>query len=239
MSPASALGCPSNCLGPKPAQLLHPEASLPGAGPQPPSPSPLYSVLPRTGKPLHSWGGGGYFYGCSPSLQNSLILELYLALLWTRKVPARALCEHRMVNGVAWATRELGLGTGDTAVSSGFGCVPGQRARLSGTRGNARPQPQGWLCGGGAPCRKRAPRPRGAVPRQTSPLSFYQLSLARVCLLNGTVWADDCNCSNKILIARSPRVPAAVGVAELSAAHASPGSAQSPSIIPFSSMLRF
>lgn len=149
VSPASALGCTSNCLGPKPAQLLHPGAGLPVAGPQPPSPPALYSVLPRARKHLHSWGGGGDFVGAlqfTEKLNSEVVAGS--ALLRTREVPARALCEH----GVAWATRELGLGTGDTAVSGGFGCAPGQRARLSGTRGNARPKPQRWLCGGGDPC---------------------------------------------------------------------------------------
>lgn len=112
-------------------------------------------------------------------------------------------------------------GLGDTVVSSGFGCTPGQRACLSGTRGNGRPKPPGWLCGGGASSGTlpaESQRPETPAAGSSAPLSFYQLFMARVCLLNGIVWADGCNCANKILIARSPRVPAAVGVAELSAA---------------------
>jgi len=71
----------------------------------------------------------------------------------------------------------LGLGTGDTAVSGGFGCAPGQRVRLSGTRGNARPKPPGWLGDGGRRPKARSRRPRGALSRRTTLPSLFISSL--------------------------------------------------------------
>lgn len=172
------------------------------------------------------------------------------ALLWTRKAPPRALGKHGVINGVAWARGGcLGLGPGTPRCPVALGAhldkEPVCLGRV-GTRGQSRRA--GFVAEEPAWARSlrkaSAPtcRPRGALSHQTSPLSFYQLFMVRVCLLNGIVWADDCNCTNKILIARSPRVPAAVGVAELSAVPAGPGSMQSPRValkIPSSTVLRF
>lgn len=66
------------------------------------------------------------------------------ARLWAREVPLRALREHGVVNGAVWVR---GPGTPRCPMALG---APGQRARLSGTRGNVRPETPGWLCGGGA-----------------------------------------------------------------------------------------
>lgn len=47
---------------------------------------------------------------------------------------------------------------------------------------------------------------RGSVPAPPNllpSLSLYRLFMARLCLSSGAAGADGCNCSNKILIARS------------------------------------
>lgn len=49
------------------------------------------------------------------------------------------------------------------------------------------------------PAESGEPRPL----RTCSPLSFYRLFMAGLCLLSGAARAGGCNCSNKILIARS------------------------------------
>lgn len=227
---------------------------MPVAGPQPPSTGCFARwILHRDGKHLHLWGGvGGIFMGALQFTEkiNSEVVAGSV-LLWMREAPPRALCEHGVINGVAWAREGggLGLGPGTRRCPVALGAHLDKESVCLGrvgTRGRSRRD--GFVVE--EPARARSPPKasaptcwlRGALPRQTSPWSFNQLFMAGVCLLNGIVPADDFNCTNKILIARSPRVPAAVGVAELSAAPAGPGPMQSPRAalkIPSSTVLRF
>lgn len=79
---------------------------MPVAGPQPPSTSCFARwILHRAGKHLHLWGGlGGIFMGAFQFTEkiNSEVVA-GSALLQMREAPPRALREHGVINGVAWA----------------------------------------------------------------------------------------------------------------------------------------
>lgn len=140
-------------------------------------------------------------------------------LLWTREAPPRALCDRGVTDREeggwgTWGHRGVWWLWVRTWTKSLFVWDAWERAAK--TTGMALwPEEPAWARS--TPKSEHPKMPRGALPCQPPPSSFYQLFVARVCLLNGIVRADDCNCANKILIVRSLHVPAAVGVAELSA----------------------